>query len=334
LNTQAPPAPGGRTVADILVGIDLGGTNIKAGVVTTEGEILVQDRAKTLPEEGAESVLRRMADLACRVVEQAEANMDDVLAIGVGSPGPLSARNGVVIFTPNLNWKDVHVVDVLTGHLNKPIFLENDANSACWGEYWAGAGAEFDSMFILTLGTGVGGGIILGGELLRGATESGGHLGHVVVEPDGLPCGCEGYGCVEQYASATAVARTANDALEAGGYSRFLPSDGQLVTAQDVAEAAAKGCSLCDDIIREAARYLGIVIADMANVINPDLVVLSGGMANAGERLFGPIRDTVNERALGVAAEHIVIRPASLGENAGFVGAAGLALERHRGAKV
>ena len=319
-------------MSELLIGIDLGGTNIKAGVVTSAGEVIVRDSAPTLAQEGHESIIRRMSQLARVVIEKANVSMDDVIAVGVGAPGPLSAKRGVVIFSPNLGWKDVPLAAMIAEDLGKPTYLENDAGSACWGEFWAGAGAgdAVHSMIILTLGTGVGGGVIMNGELIRGSTESAGHIGHLVVEPDGRPCVCGGIGCLEQYASATAVARAAREALEAGGYSRFLPSDPDEITAHAIAQAADRGCSLCDVILRDAGRYLGLAIASLANVINPDLAVLSGGMAGAGERLFGPLRDTVNERALPMAAEHIRIERAALGEDAGFVGAAGLAMARHR----
>lgn len=314
---------------DLLVGVDLGGTNLKAGVVTTAGEIIARDRAKTLSEEGPRAVVKRMSDLSRTVASKAGAKMDDVIAVGVGSPGPLSALRGVVIFTPNLpGWTDIPVAQWMREDLDRPVFLENDANSACWGEFWLGAGREVTSMIIVTLGTGLGGGIVHEGKLMRGSTESAGHIGHVIVEPGGRPCGCGGRGCVEQYASATAVARNAREHLAAGEHSRFLTKPPDQITARDVAEAAEKGCTLCNDILTQAGRYLGMALADMANVINPDLAVIGGGMANAGERLLAPVRDQVHDHALEVAAEHMRIEPAALGEDAGFVGAAGLAFER------
>jgi glucokinase len=321
-------------MAELLVGVDLGGTNMRAGVVTAGGEVLERKSVPTQIEDGHGTVIHRMGELIRDVVASADAELDAVQAVGIGSPGPLSAKRGVVIFTPNLGWKNVPVADMLSKDLDRPVYLENDANSACWGEFWAGAGRSVSNMIILTLGTGVGGSVILGGKLWRGPSESAGHIGHMIVEPDGLPCGCGGRGCLEQYASATAVARVARDALAGGKYSRFIDCEPEEITARDVSEAADRGCELCNQIMRDAGRYLGLAIATLANVINPDLAVIYGGMAAAGERLFQPMRDTVNERALDVAAEHIRIVPADLDDDAGLVGAAGLALRRLQGEAV
>jgi len=313
----------------VLVGIDLGGTNIKAGIVTPEGEMLARSRCETRAQEGPDAVISRMADLAERLLDEEKIDRSRVIAVGVGSPGPLSSARGVVVYTPNLpGWTDIPVSAKMKERLGLDVFLENDANSACWGEYWRGAGRGTKTMVIFTLGTGVGGGIVLDGRLLRGIDDTAGHLGHIIVDPEGPRCGCGNRGCLEAYASATALVRRYHEAVAEGSKSSLKDKPRGEVTARDIHEAASGGDALCRSLMEETGRWLGVALATVANVINPELAVYSGGMAAAGGMLFEPIMREVRHRALRPPAARLRLAQAQLGDDAGVVGAAGCALTR------
>ncbi|MCX7805133.1 MAG: ROK family protein [Planctomycetota bacterium] len=317
----------------ILIGIDLGGTNIKGAALRADGRVVRRAKIPTENERGgAPAVLKRMSELAIRIADEAGAGKRDVLAIGVGAPGPLNSRTGVIVETPNLKWKNVHVAREMRRMTGLPVFLENDAIAAAYGEYWKGAGRGAGCMFILTLGTGVGGGIILNGEPLKGIDDTASHLGHIPVELEGRLCSCGSVGCLEAYASATGIVARTLDRLAAGGHPdsplRQIPSD--RLTAADVSAAAKAGCPLARSVIEETGAILGVAIAGLANALNPEICVIGGGVSAMGRMLFGPIRRTVRARALRIPARRIRIVPAALGDDMGCVGAAGLALLRLR----
>jgi len=319
----------------LLVGIDLGGTNVKGAVVTQDGKILHRRRCETRADEGKEAVIGRIAGLAEELAGDAGLVTSDLLAVGVGAPGPLSTKTGTIIEAPNLpGWVNVPLRKLLQERLGVRVFVENDANAAAWGEKWAGAGRAVDSLICLTLGTGIGGGIVIDGKLLHGIDDTAAEIGHMTIIPDGPRCGCGNYGCLEALASATATARRAREAIQAGGKStlqEMCAGDLSKITAAMVDEAAAGGDKLASEVMRGTALYLGIAIASLTNVLNPEMAVLSGGMIAAGERLFGPIRETVKKRAFKTPARRIKIVPAERGDDAGVLGAAGIALEWTRG---
>ena len=311
----------------VLVGVDLGGTNIKVGLVSPEGELLCETRAPTDVPSGPGAAVERMAGMAGELLAGRGLSAADVKACGIGSPGPLSTRTGRIVQTPNLHgWDGAPLAPDLGEALGCPAFLEGDANAACWAEHWVGAGRGVDDMVMLTLGTGVGGAVILGGELVRGVDDTGGHIGHVTVEPGGAECGCGNRGCLEAYASATSTVRRFREAVKRGEESS-LQVDGEL-TARDIHRAAAGGDELARKILGLTGWYLGIVLGGLANVLNPELACVSGGMINAGEMIFGPMRESCREHSFPAPGERLRIVPAELGESAGMVGAAGCALRR------
>jgi glucokinase len=222
---------------------------------------------------------------------------------------------------PNLpGWRDVPVRDRLEGALERPVVLENDANVAAYGEFRAGAGRHVDTMVALTLGTGIGGGIILGGRLYRGATDVGGELGHLIVQEGGRTCGCGTKGCLEAYASATAVVARTRERLEAGEASALGATDD--LTCRAVFEAAADGNALARAIVDETAEYLAVGITSILHALNPEMVVLTGGMMGAGDRFLEAVRDGVRCRAFERAWSACAIRWSTLGGDAGIIGAA------------
>lgn len=322
-------------MSGLLVGVDLGGTNIKGAVVTEGGEILHRRRCETRAEEGRDAVIDRIANLIEQLCGDAGTPPDELLAVGIGAPGPLSTKTGTIIEAPNLpGWVNVPLRRILQDRLGARVFVENDANAAAWGEKWAGAGRSVSSLICLTLGTGIGGGIVIDGKLLHGIDDTAAEIGHMTILPDGPRCGCGNHGCLEALASATATARRAREAIQAGRDSilaEMCGGDLSRITAAMVDEAAAAGDALASEVMRGTAEYLGIAIASLTNVLNPEMAVLSGGMIAAGERLLAPIRETVRKRAFRTPAERIQIVPAERGDDAGVLGAAGIALEWVRG---
>ncbi|MEA3367703.1 MAG: ROK family protein [Planctomycetota bacterium] len=300
------------------VGIDLGGTNLKLGLVSAEGELLRRHGTPTEAAEGPAHVLARMADAVRQLAEQAGLALQDVAAVGVGVPGPLDSEAGVIHFTPNLaGWINVPVRDTLQDALGRTVVVENDANAAAYGEFRVGAGRDVQSMFVLTLGTGVGGGIIQDGRLLRGASDTGAELGHVIVQYGGRLCGCGNRGCLEAYASATAVVdRFRRDAT----VSELARRD--ALEAKDVFEAAADGDKAAARIVSETAEYLAVGITSVLHALNPEMVVLTGGMMGAGETFLDEIRRHVRALAFPSAWEACDVRASTLGGDAGILGSA------------
>ena len=301
------------------VGIDLGGTNLKTGLVSPDGRILHRLTTPTEADQGPDHVLERMAQAVRDLSEQAGVEAADIAGVGVGAPGPLDSKTGVVVFTPNLaGWTNIPVRDTLHEKLGMLVNVENDANAAAYGEFRCGAAKDVHTMFLLTLGTGVGGGMILGDRLYRGASDSGAELGHIVVQHGGRRCGCGARGCLEAYASATAVVGRFNEALAAGETSGLAAAG---VTCKDIFDAAPDD-ALAAHIVEETAEYLGVGIASLMHVLNPERVVLTGGMMAAGDAFLDRVRHHARETAFGSVWEACDIRWSTLGGDAGILGAA------------
>lgn len=311
-----------------FVGVDVGGTNLRAAVWDAEREQLLAVRyAPTLSQEGHSAVLTRLADLIRQVVADAGLTLEWVRSIGVGLPGRLRPAEGVVEFLPNLagNWIGVRAGEVLTAVLDLPVYLINDARAMTFGEWKYGAGRGVDTLVCLTLGTGIGGGVVVNGRLLWGINGTLGELGHQIVEADGLPCTCGGRGCLEVYASGTAIAAAGARAVREGRsvtLRDLAEGDPTRVTADMVARAARSGDVTAQAIFERAGLYLGIVISNVVLTINPWRVILGGGMAGVGELIFAPVRRTLRERVHLAPIDHIEIVPAQLGADAGLIGAA------------
>lgn len=320
-------------MSQVFVGIDLGGTFIKTAVVSEDGEVLGKVSLPTESEHGPEHVMNVMADSVGQALREATVLKSVVRACGVGAPGPMNWKSGVVYSPPNLpGWKDVPLAEEMAKRLSIPTYVDNDANVACFGEYWSGAGRGVESMCMLTLGTGVGGGIVVFGKLLRGIDGTAAEIGHIKVERDGRSCGCGGMGCLESYASVTGLVRTARKGLEEGEASTLRDATGgdlDALTGKMVSDAAQAGDGFATYVIEETGRWIGTGVASLINLLNPERVVLAGGMIDAGEMLFKPIREIAVQEAFEVPAKRAKIVAAELGGNAGVVGAAGCARERY-----
>jgi glucokinase len=321
---------------DYFVGVDVGGTHLRAAVRPAgESRLLAALHAPTLSHEGHAAVLARLAELIRAAVAAAGLTLAQVRAVGLGLPGRLNPAAGVVEFLPNLagHWIGVRATETLTAALHRPIHLINDARAMTFGEWQYGAGRGVDTLACLTLGTGIGGGVVVNGQLLWGVNGTLGEIGHQVVEADGLPCSCGGRGCLEAYASGTAIAAAGAQAVRAGRDTclrELAAGDATRLTAAMVAHAAQSGDAVAQAIFARAGLYLGIVISNVALTINPQRVVIGGGMAEVGELILAPARRTLRERVHLAPVDHIEIVPAALGADAGLIGAAGWAEQQER----
>ncbi len=313
-----------------IIGVDLGGTKIFAGAVSLDGQHTSGMRSiATQPEVGAEGVVDRMVGLIEGVVldtmNETGATRKDFIGIGIGAPGPLDREKGLVIVAPNLGWKDFPLRERVSSRLKLPATLDNDANCATVGEFWLGAARGARNVVGITIGTGIGGGLIFDGELYHGSSDVAGEIGHTTIDVNGRHCKCGNYGCLEAYASGPAIATRAREALAREDNASMLTSmvDGQhdRITAELVYDAAKKGDGVANEIVRDTARYLGAGIATLLNVVNPDVVVVAGGVTRAGDALFAPLRTEVRRRAFKPAVQAARIVPAELPGTAGVIGA-------------
>lgn len=317
------------TLNGYFVGLDVGGTTMKAGVVDDAGRLLSKVSLPTEPERGQDHGLATMAECIRQAVVAAKFNLDQIAAIGVATPGSMDILAGVILDPPNLKpWRNVPVKQYIADSFDKPTAFQNDANAAAYGEYWVGIGSKYKSLVLFTLGTGIGGGIIIDGKVLEGAHSHGGELGQTkIMALNGRLCGCGQRGCLEAYASATAVVQRAQEALserkEASTLRSTWQNQGRL-TCKDVFDVATSD-PLAQRIVDETAYFLGVGAANVMHSINPELICFSGGMAKAGPAFLNSIRRHAKSLAFPLPAAKTVIEYATLGTDAGIIGAAGCA---------
>ena len=313
-----------------VVGIDIGGTNIVAGTVAEDGsELLGLVSEPTFSEQGADAVLTRIVKLTR--ASMAAARGKEIAGVGIGSPGPLDTKTGVVLLTPNLGWTNFPLRDRLTQALGLPAALDNDANCAVFGEWWRGAARGADYVVGLTIGTGIGGGIVLGGQVYRGASDIAGEIGHMTIDSTGRLCKCGNYGCLEAYASGPAIAARAVEGIRPGADTslpKYVNGDLSKITAQVVYEAAHDGDEYAREVVKDTAKFLGAGVASIINIFNPEVVVICGGVTLAGEKLFAPLRGEVKRRAFKPAVDACRIVPGELTGTAGVYGAAAVFVQR------
>jgi glucokinase len=313
-----------------IVGVDLGGTNIVVGLLPIEGGDVIGLRTlPTDPGRGAKFVVDRIIgmveDVIKRGLHETGADRSAIAGVGIGSPGPLDRAAGVVINTPNLGWRNFPLRDLVSNGVGLPATLDNDANCATYGEWWLGAGRDVDTLVGLTLGTGIGGGIVLQGRIYHGVSDVAGEIGHMTIDSTGRKCKCGNYGCLEAYASGPAIALRAVEGIEAGvetSLTEMVNGDFHKLTAATVYEAAVEGDAYATEVMKDTARFLGAGVGNIINVLNPEMVVIAGGVTRAGEHLFGPLRAEVRRRAFRSAEERCRIVSAELPGTAGVVGAA------------
>lgn len=310
----------------IVLACDLGGTNLRLAAVTADGEIFYRTKRGTPKSDGTAGIVQAIIECADECRRRLE-NKFEIEFIAAAVPATVNAASGIILKAPNIPCLDgFRFAETLSAMMKTPVVLENDANAAAIGENWRGAARGFENSICVTLGTGVGGGIIIGGELLRGIDGTAGEIGHICVEPFGAPCGCGSNGCVEQYASANALVRLAGELRgQFSDSSLIVKSD---ISAQEIYRAGKRGDQLALEIFRQQGFYLGIALADLINVLNPEAIVIGGGAA-AGWDLFAPsLRDEIKKRAYREPAARVKIVRAECGDDAGILGAARLAFQK------
>ncbi len=327
----------------LFLGVDVGGTSIKIGLVDDQGRTIAFTRLPTQQERGVQDAVNRMARASRQLLEQHGLALADVAAIGLGTPGTMDIPAGMILEPPNLPaWRHFHIRDALSAATGVPVVFANDAGAAAYGEFWVGAGRQYPSIVLLTLGTGVGGGIIIGDFSLDGENSHGAECGHMIIDssPQARVCSCGQRGHLEAYASATAVIKRTEEFLAQQPPAEGSPlglamSQGRAVTPLMVAEAAEQQDAAAEGIIMETADYLAIGIVSLMHIIDPGAVLLGGAMTFGGEgsplgkRFLERVRSETRSKTFPVLARRTAIRFAQLGGDAGYVGAAGLARVKH-----
>ncbi|MHB9036135.1 MAG: ROK family protein [Armatimonadota bacterium] len=318
--------------AQYVIGVDLGGTNVRAAVVDRSGNIAGEGRAESRAMEGLNATVGQIVLAINTAVESSPAAMADIAGVGMGVPGTVKSEEGVVLWSPNfLGWDGIQLAAPIVAQVGVPVLMGNDANVAALGECAFGAGKGSKCMVMFTLGTGIGSGLIIDGKIWVGTNESGPEMGHQIVVADGPRCGCGRYGCLEALAQRDAIIDRAARKAHLGRRTTLLEKsdhDLRYITPAMIAEAATEGDPISIETLRETGYYIGIGVSNAINMLNPDKVVIGGGIAQAGDLLFDPIRDTVEVNALYHQLQGCEVVPAELGDNAGVLGGAAMILQR------
>lgn len=306
------------------LGVDLGGTNIFVGLVDENGKIISKETTPTISVRSDELILKDLIELCKKIVKDNNLELKDIEYVGIGVPGTVDRENGILKYANNLNFDNTNIVEIVGTSLGLPVYLENDANCAAIGEMTAGAGNGQKNVIYITLGTGVGSGIIVNGKLLRGAFGGGSEAGHMVVMYEGEQCSCGRLGCWESYASATALAREGR--MAAAKYPNceiynLVDGNIKLINAKMVFDAGDKGDEVALDIIDKYIKYIAIGVVNLVNIFEPQSVIIGGGVCAQGVKITRPIQQIVHDKAYGGDCK-TVVRVAELGNEAGIVGAA------------
>jgi len=316
----------GESHDSLALGIDLGGTKILTAVANEQGKMLSRDHSITPAREGQEAVIKSILESVGHSLDQALITAADLTAIGIGAPGLSNPETGILFTSPNLpGWKDVPLRDVIEKELGRKAFLINDANAAAVGELYLGAGRGARNFIYITVSTGIGGGIIIDGKIYTGSIGTAGELGHMVIDDEGPVCNCGNRGCWETLASGTALAREARHKIDEGAATSILKyADGNIekINAEAIHEAAQAGDRLAQELIAQTAYYLGVGLANLTNIFNPEVIVIGGGLSNIGDRLLKPAFEEAGRRAFKQSYQAVRFARAELGRNSGVLGAA------------
>jgi glucokinase len=312
------------------IGCDLGGTNLRAAIVDVDasrGTVLHQMSVPTLAREGHDAVMKRMAELCLQVIQSAGMSKEDIGGIGIGAPGVLDLEKGETLFLPNLHgtWPNVPLRDTIRQLTGLPTVLLNDVRSITNGEWRFGAGRGVDTIAVFAVGTGIGGGLVINGQLHLGIGGTGGELGHITIDFNGPRCGCGKYGCLEAYASGPAIAAMGLKAVTQGLTTRIADlaqNDLNQITPKLIAEAARAGDEIALDIYEKAGFYLGVTAANVCVAIGPRRIIIAGGVSRAGDLLLNPMRRTLLERVSVMPVEQVEVVQSQLGDTAGVIGVA------------
>lgn len=307
-----------------VIGIDLGGTKISGALADLDGKVMAQYTIPTNAHEGEEKVLNRIFEVINKILSDGDKDADEIKAIGIGSPGPLDAKKGVIITTPNLPFKNFNLTEPIKEKFGVPAYIDNDANVAAIGEYIFGAGKGTENMVFVTVSTGIGGGAVLNGKIYRGNTSNALEIGHMTLEKNGPRCNCGNYGCAEALASGTAIGKRAKEAVLQERFTTL--KNYEDVSSYEVFKEAKNGDEVALEIVNTSLEYLGICVANLVTTFDPEVVIIGGGVSKTGEVLFGKVREVVNQRCFSSMADSCKIVPAALGTDAGVIGAVALAI--------
>lgn len=316
-----------------VIGVDLGGTSIKLAIVSLEGEISQKWEIPTDVTNQGENITVDIAKSIDQKLEEFGLNKTNVIGIGMGAPGPVNLEEGIIYEAINLGWRNNYPLQQILEHATSiPVVIDNDANCAALGEMWKGAGNGAKDVVCITLGTGVGGGVIANGDIIHGVNGAAGEIGHITSVPEGgSPCNCGKTGCLETVASATGVVRIATEKLQNqpvdGELHRIFSRNGK-VSAKDVFDAARNSDPTANEVLKEIAFYLGLALANVANTLNPEKIVLGGGVSRAGDVLVAPVKEYFEKYAFIRVAKSTKITLATMGNDAGVIGAAWLVLNK------
>jgi glucokinase len=321
----------GKSSDDLVLGIDIGGSKILTAVVDSKGEMLSSDERITHAIKGSEAVIQSILESAHCALEQAKVAVSELTAIGIGAPGISNPETGILFTSPNLpGWHNIPLKDIMQERLGKKTFLTNDANAAALGEFYFGAARGTRNFTYITLSTGIGGGIIIDGKIYTGAIGTAGEVGHMTIDDNGPICNCGNRGCWEALASGTALTREAKLRIKEGVRTSILEyaeGDVEKVTAQVIHSAAEQGDNLAKELIARTGYYVGVGLANLINIFNPELIIIGGGLSNIGDMLLQPALKTAGERAYKEAFQAVRFASAELGRNSGVIGAAAFALQ-------
>lgn len=300
-----------------IIGIDLGGTNLKVALFDHRLKVKDMQVLSTRAFKTKEGLIKIIIDSIKDIIRRNKLSTREILGVGLGLPGPVDAKKGIVHFFPNIpGWNEVPLKKILKNRLSLPIFIDNDVNLMALAEYRAGAAKNSRNAVCLTLGTGIGAGIIIEGRLYRGSSDTAGEIGHIPINEKGPACNCGGSACIESYVGNLRIINLASKIFK------------RKIGLEELSDLAGKRNRLALKIWRQVGEKLGIALAGVTNLLNPDCIVIGGGVANAGRILFDSIRDTIKQRAMTIPAQHVKILKAKLGNSAGLIGAALLVKER------
>lgn len=306
------------------IGVDLGGTNVKVALIDSHGKIVFTTSVPTRAEMGYEYTISNIKEVIYTSLKETNTPKENLAGIGFGCPGQIDSVNGIVRLLPNIpGWVNIPLAEIMEKEFGVPTKVDNDVRCAALGELNYGAGKGCKNLVCITVGTGVGSGIIVNGELVRGASMSAGELGHIIVEHNnGEFCGCGNTGCLEAYASGPSIVKMAHDYIMGGKSSKFKElAVNTPITPRIVYEAAKQGDAVAKAIFDRTGYWLGVALTGVVNLLNPEKIIVGGGVAQAGEMLLEPIRETIKKRAIGVSADAVQVVNAQLGETAGVIGA-------------
>lgn len=316
-------------MSKLIIGIDIGGTAIKIGLITEDGDIKNKWEIPTNTDDNGTYIIKETWDSIQEKLTRFNIEEESLLGIGIGVPGFTDVESGYIYEAVNIGWKDIDLLSQFQNISNLPVFVANDANIAALGENWKGAGQQAKHLIAVTLGTGIGGGIIVNGSLLNGVNGTAGEIGHITVDPNGHLCNCGRKGCFETISSATGIVRQALTQIDKYPESRLAKHYRQVgeITAKDIFDLANKGDSICEQIIHHTADVIGYVISNLAITINPEKILIGGGVSKAGQKFIGLIESSFKKYSLPRVSDICEVKVAQLGNDAGMIGAAYLVKE-------